>query len=384
MNPLEIYQNLPDEELLCRIDRVRQKWGKKLLILVHYYQKPEIIRLADAVGDSFALSAAAARRQDCEVILFCGVRFMAETADILAQAPGREKKPIVLSPAPHAGCLMASMADGLELQGTWEILESVLGKDSITPVTYVNSSAEVKAFCGKNGGYACTSSNARKVLARALSERDRVLFLPDQQLGRNTALELGIPEEKICLWASANPIVHDELRRLEREGFPLPTSARCKITREELIRSKVILWDGYCPVHQRFTLDQIQQLRAENPRIQILVHPECAQSVVSAADAAGSTKKILDLVQGGSDGDIWGIGTERRMVEALAQDFPMQTILPLSSEKPLCSTMDEVSLSSICQTLESMDEGTILNQVSVPESIASDARLALERMLSCQ
>jgi len=390
--PLEFYNSLTESELLTRIETVRRRWGKRLLVLVHYYQKPKLVRLADAVGDSFALSKAAAKNPDCETILFCGVRFMAETADILANDPKIGKKTIVLSPDPEAGCPMADMAAAEEIERAWQELGSVIDTETITPVTYVNSSAEIKAFCGRHGGTACTSSNASAVLKKAFSEKERVFFLPDQHLGRNTSLALGIPAEEIILWNGRNRVMLNEVSRLERDGF-LPDGTQDRLsnetgpfggnTEEAVRRAKVILWNGFCPVHQRFTMAQLRKFRAANPQGKVLVHPECPYSLVAASDEAGSTKKILDVVQQGEPGSVWGIGTERRMVESLAADFSDRTILPLAEEKPICEMMDRMTLANVCRTLEALDRGEPVQTIEVPAEIAEQARKALERMLAC-
>ncbi len=386
------------EGLKKRIREIKERWGKRLLLLGHYYQKPEILEFADFIGDSFQLSKEAAASEGCDAIVFCGVHFMAETADILANAPNRlalRERPVeVLIPDLTAGCPMADMADLSEVEEVWARLGEVIDVNEVAPVTYVNSSAAIKAFCGDRNGFACTSSNAAKVLSRALSERKRVLFLPDQQLGRNVALAMGIPREEIVLWNSANAMMIAKVKRLESEGF-LPEGTGERIielsrkpfggnSEEAIQNAKVILWNGFCPVHQRFTLSDIDRFRKDHPGGQVIVHPECPESVVSGADQSGSTKRILDSVTGGAPGSVWGIGTERRMVESLAARFTDREVYPLSPAKPLCPMMNKITLEGLCRSMESLEGEELIYPVRVEESIASGARLALNRMLECQ
>lgn len=360
------------QQLIERIGAIRAKWGRRLLILGHYYQKPEILALADHRGDSFQLSVAAAQNADCEAIVFCGVHFMAETADILANAPEKiaargGKRAAVILPETTAGCPMADMATRSDLERIWGELGETVDLSEITPITYVNSSAAVKAFCGARDGLACTSSNADKVLRWAFARRRRVLFLPDQHLGRNTARTMGISENEITL-LSIGPNKTDL------------TAA----DQEKIASARVILWPGYCPVHQLFTFEQVETIRRERPKTNIVVHPECDRSVVAAADIAGSTKKILDAVRDSAPGSSWAIGTERRMVDALVTAFGDREILPLSPDKPLCETMDRITLDHLATSLEALDAGGPKNVVRVEEPLAADARRALERMLECR
>lgn len=396
MESLDAYRLMSDKELTARIDTIRGKWGKRLLTLGHYYQKPEILALSDAVGDSFALSAAAAKNLDCEVILFCGVRFMAETADILANSPTARgakngRRTVVLSPDPDAGCPMADMATLDEVERAWTELGTVIDTGDLTPITYVNSSAEIKAFCGELGGSACTSSNASAVLKRAFSEKSRVFFLPDQHLGRNTALALGIDPEEIVLYNGKNALMLRELEKLDRDDllpfdeFQTVRDGRGElggISVEALRRARVILWNGFCPVHQRFTPEHLRKIRFSQPQMNIVVHPECRHEIVVEADDSGSTKKILDLVAGSPPGSSWAIGTERRMVDALISDFSDRNILSLAQDRPICETMDQISLAAVCRTLEALDRGEPIHLVHVHSNIAAPARVALERMLA--
>lgn len=387
------------DDLSQRIAAIRLRWGKRLLILGHYYQKPEILANSDFRGDSFQLSAEAAQNTEGEAIVFCGVHFMAETADILANAPERVaarggKRIPVLLPDSMAGCPMADMATLDEVTEAWESLGSVIDLDDVTPITYVNSSAAIKAFCGARGGLACTSSNARAVLDWSFRQKSRVLFLPDENLGRNTALAMGVTAEKLAVYHVANPKLLGELALLEADGLIPDGSAERErqATRgglggnspEAIRESRVILWRGFCPVHQRFTIDDVRRVKTASPEAKIVVHPECRHEVVAASDEAGSTKRILDLVRESPSGSNWAVGTERRMVDALAADFPDRTILPLADEKPRCDTMDRITLKNLLRTLESLDADRPENVVTVPDAVASDARSALTRMLACR
>ncbi len=388
--PLSYYQSIPEETLRNRIDSIRRRMGARLRILVHYYQKEEILAIADDVGDSYGLSAAASK-SGCEVILFCGVRFMAETADILANAKREGNRRVtVVSPNPDAGCRMADMATLAELENAWRLLGEAVGTEGLVPVTYVNSSAEVKAFCGKHGGYACTSSNALAVMRRVFANPDsRVFFLPDQQLGRNVAAWMGFPPEQVFSYHGGNSVVKTNVQQLVRDGF-LPAGSVEELTpaaeldRDAVGAAKVILWDGFCPLHQRFTVEQIDRARRARPDVKVVVHPECPREVVARSDEAGSTKKILDLVAAAEDASVWAIGTERRMVEALQRDFPTKTILPLSDEMPMCHSMNTITLASVCRALEGIESGYPDGVVTVEREIAQPALLALERMLQCK
>lgn len=387
-----------DQAMARRIEEIKAKWGKRLCILGHYYQRPEVLAHADVLGDSFKLSKDAASRDGCDVIVFCGVHFMAETADILANAPNRlalREKPVeVLLPNPAAGCPMADMATLQNVEAAWNAMAEVIDVDEIAPITYVNSSAAIKAFCGQRGGFACTSSNADKVLRKAFSEKKRVFFLPDEHLGRNTSLNLGIPREEILLWHNTNTVMLEETANLERNGFlPAGTAASVAALAEKplggndpqaLRGAKVILWKGFCPVHQEFQPTHIARFRDDHSGAKIAVHPECRRDVVSVSDEAGSTKKILDLVAASQPGSEWGIGTERHFVESLRRGYADRKIFPLSPDEPICRGMDRISLADLCRSLESLEEGNPVYRVEVSETIAAGARLALNRMLECQ
>ena len=364
---LEEYQSLSSEELTRRIQAVRDQLGPKLVILGHHYQQDEVIALSDLRGDSFQLSKLAAANETCEAIVFCGVHFMAETADILANRPERltqrdgRRIPVVL-PDLEAGCSMADMADEDQVEACWEQLGEVIDTNEVTPVTYVNSSAALKAFCGRHGGIVCTSSNARTVLDWAMAQRPRVLFFPDQHLGRNTALAMGISPEAMPLW---NPAA-------ETLGGNTP---------EQIRNGKVYLWQGYCSVHQMFQPEHIERFRKEIPDAKIIVHPECMREVVDRADLSGSTGKILNEVEAAPAGSKWVIGTELHLVNRLKQEHPEQEIHFLGPIVCLCSTMARIDLPNLCRAVENLAAGTPLNIIRVDDDTARDALTALERML---
>ncbi|MGL4944479.1 MAG: quinolinate synthase NadA [Thermoguttaceae bacterium] len=350
-----------------RIDAMRQLLGPRLLILGHHYQCDDVLAQSDLAGDSFQLSAKAATVNECEVIVFCGVHFMAETADILVNAASRRaarggKWIDVVLPDSDAGCSMADMANDSQLAKCYEELAAHIDIADLTPITYVNSTAAVKAFCGARNGFACTSSNAAKVLAAAWRERKRVIFLPDQHLGRNTASAMQIAEDEMVLW---NP--HEPL------GGTTP---------DALKRARVILWDGFCCVHQHFHKEHVAAIREAYPGVCVIVHPECSQGVVDAADESGSTSQILDRVAASPAGACFAIGTEYNLVQRLAKRFPDKTIVNLSASPQCCSTMALITPEKLANTLESIAAGRRDNVVRVNESVAHDACLALERMLN--
>ena len=361
--PVE-YQRMSDDELHARIRAAKESLGDKLVILGHYYQRDEVVQYADFVGDSFQLANAALTKPDAEAIVFCGVHFMAETADILA----RPEQHVIL-PNLAAGCSMADMADEDSVEAAWEQLMALYededvsdGKQPVVPVTYMNSSAALKAFCGRNGGIVCTSSNAATVLEWAFERGHRVLFFPDQHLGRNTAKAMGIPLEQIPMVNARKPgLGHDDPQVLRD--------------------AKVLLWPGFCSVHKRFTVDQIEQARAQYPGVKVVVHPECPMPVVDAADASGSTEKIRKFVDASQPGDVIAIGTEINMVNRLAAQYPDRTIFCLDPVICPCSTMYRIHPGYLAWTLDGLIEGEIRNEIVVPEDVARDAKIALERML---
>ena len=358
------WQQIPNEylhytadELDQRIGEARAKLGKTVTILGHHYQREEVIKYADFQGDSFLLSREAASRPEADYIIFCGVHFMAETACILA-APHQK----VILPNITAGCSMADMAPMEDVDDAWADLEDVLGTGGIIPVTYMNSIAGIKALCGRNGGAVCTSSNAKKVLEWAFEQGERVLFLPDQHLGRNTALELGVPLDEMVVW---NPF--------RQMGGNTP---------EQLRKAKMVLWQGHCSVHTRFTVSQIDAARALHPDINIIVHPECPMETVQAADMVGSTEFIREKVNSGAPGSKWGIGTEVSLVNRLAINNPDKTVFCLDPVTCPCSTMYRVHPAYVLWMLEGLLEGKVNNEITVPEDIQRDSKIALERMLS--
>ncbi|MDE0823387.1 MAG: quinolinate synthase NadA [Dehalococcoidia bacterium] len=351
------YLHYTADELDRRIGDARAKLGKTVTILGHHYQREEVIKYADFQGDSFLLSVEAASRPEADYIIFCGVHFMAETACILA-APHQK----VILPNITAGCSMADMAPMEDVDDAWADLEDVLGPGGIIPVTYMNSIAGIKALCGRNGGAVCTSSNAKKVLEWAFEQGERVLFLPDQHLGRNTALELGIPLDEMVVW---NPF--------RQMGGNTP---------EQLRNAKMVLWQGHCSVHTRFTVSQINAARALHPDINIIVHPECPMETVQAADMVGSTEFIREKVNSGVPGSKWGIGTEVSLVNRLAINNPDKTVFCLDPVTCPCSTMYRVHPAYVLWMLEGLLEGKVNNEITVPEDIQRDSKIALERMLS--
>ena len=364
---LQPYQSLDDEVLTERIQKVRGEMGSRLLILGHHYQQDAVIELSDLRGDSLKLSATAAEREQCEAIVFCGVHFMAETADILANRPqrlaerGGRRVPVVL-PDLEAGCSLADMAEIDQVEDCWQQLAEVIEVDDVMPITYVNSAASLKAFCGRHGGIVCTSANAAKVLDWAFKRRGRVLFFPDQHLGRNTARAMGIPLEQMPVW---DP-------RQERLGGN---------DEEAIRRSRVMLWQGFCSVHQVFLPEHVEQFRREHPGIKIMVHPECMMEVVDQADEVGSTGKILKTVEAAPPGTKWAIGTELHMVNRLKHDHPEQEIHFLSPVVCMCATMYRIDLVHLCWSLENLAAGTPVNVIEVDAETAGGALMALERML---
>ncbi|MAV34086.1 MAG: quinolinate synthase [Planctomycetaceae bacterium] len=361
------YRSVANEELATRIDAVRAQLGSRLLILGHHYQQDAVIAHSDLRGDSYQLSQSAAGSDECRWIVFCGVHFMAETADILANRPekiaARDGQRVdVILPDMAAGCSMADMAAIEQVEAAWEDLAEVVDVDQITPVTYVNSAASLKAFCGQRGGVVCTSSNARAALEWAFQQTPRVLFFPDQHLGRNTSLGMGIDADEMPVW---NP--HDD-----QLGGTTP---------EALQQSRVILWQGHCSVHQMFRAEHVRQFRERYPAIQILVHPECMQEVNDLADISGSTGKIIETVRGAAAGTEWAIGTELHLVNRLKSEHPEQEIHFLSPIVCMCATMHRIDLAHLCWSLENLLAGHPVNTISVEPETARWARVALERML---
>ena len=360
---LRLQQPLPDDHTLAtpaqleaRIAAAKAELADRLLILGHHYQRDEVIRWADARGDSLKLARYAAENAHASDIVFCGVHFMAESADILTGSHQR-----VVLPDLNAGCSMADMADADEVEECWDALAGVIDVERVVPITYVNSSAAVKAFVGRHGGACCTSSNARGVLTWALERGDRVLFVPDQHLGRNTALAMGYPPSEMRVW---NP-------RFEQGG----------LEERDIKDSRFLLWKGHCSVHQRFTPAHVAAARAEHPGVSVIVHPECAQEVVALADRVGSTERILAWVDEAPAGAVVAVGTEIHMVRRMAADHPDKTIFSLDPLICPCSTMFRIDEPHLAWCLETLARGEIVNQITVDPETAAGARLALSRML---
>ncbi len=365
--PFESYRELDSAELTRRIQAVRDAMGEELLILGHHYQQDEVIALSDLRGDSYQLSKLAAEHTQCRTIVFCGVHFMAETADIVANRPERladrdgRRIPVIL-PDLAAGCSMADMADIEQVEDCWEELGEVLDMDRVVPVTYINSAASLKAFCGQHGGIVCTSSNARAVLEWAFARGDRVFFFPDQHLGRNTAMGMGIPLDAMPVW---DPFA-------EELGGNSP---------DAIENSRVILWKGWCSVHQMFRPEHVEMFRQRDPEIRILVHPECPREVFELADVSGSTNKIIQTIEEAPPGSHWAIGTELHLVNRLKQKHPDKEIHFLSPVVCMCATMYRIDLPHLCWSLENLAAGTPVNVVEVDDETARWARIAIERML---
>jgi quinolinate synthase len=364
---LRPYKSLSNEELSARIEAVRRELGPKLLILGHHYQQDEVIAHSDLRGDSYQLSQMAAASRECRFIVFCGVHFMAETADILANRPEKlaernGQRVTVILPDMAAGCSMADMAAIEQVEEAWKQLGEVIDTQDLTPVTYINSAASLKAFCGRHGGIVCTSSNARAVLEWAFRRTRRVFFFPDQHLGRNTALKMGLTNAQMPVWD--------------------PYESELGGHREETIRdSRVILWKGHCSVHQMFRAEHVHLFRQRYPGIKILVHPECPQEVVDLADVSGSTSKIIQTVQQAPPGTKWAIGTELHLVHRLKKEHPEQEIHFLSPVVCMCATMYRIDLAHLCWSLENLAAGQPVNVIEVDDETARWSLVALERML---
>ena len=347
-----------DPDLVARAQRAREALGERAYLLGHHYQRDEVIAFADVTGDSFKLAQQAAAHPEAEYIVFCGVHFMAESADILT-GPHQQ----VVLPDLAAGCSMADMATIRAVEECWEALDSVGLAASTVPITYMNSSAAIKAFTGRNRGAVCTSSNAERSLRWAFDQADRVLFLPDQHLGRNTAvLDLGLSLADCVVW---DP-------RLPMGGLDAQT----------LARARMILWKGHCSVHGRFTPGNVDDVRRRVPGVQVIVHPECQYEVVQKADVVGSTERIIAAISQAPAGSSWAVGTELNLVRRLAQEHPDQTIVYLDDTVCFCSTMNRIDLPHLVWSLESLAAGTIVNRIEVDPQTARWARVALDRMLS--
>ena len=347
-----------DPNLVNRARLARATLGNRAMILGHHYQRDEVIEFADITGDSFKLAQAAAENRDAEFIFFCGVHFMAESADILTSADQK-----VILPDLAAGCSMADMATATQVNEAWKVLTELGVANTTIPVTYMNSSAAIKSFTGENGGTICTSSNAERAMRWALEQGEKVLFLPDQHLGRNTAvLKLGLSLDDCGLWN--------------------PWKPRGGLTDDEIRSAKVLLWRGHCSVHGRFSLANVEEVRKRIPQVNVLVHPECQHDVVKAADHVGSTEGIIKTVTAAPAGSAWAIGTELNLVKRLAAANPDKTVVFLDKTVCYCSTMNRIDLPHLLWSMESLVAGRLVNQIKVDERTANFARLALERMLA--
>jgi quinolinate synthase len=347
-----------DPDLVDRARAARKALGSRVLVLGHHYQRNEVIEFADITGDSFKLAQEAAKASNVENIIFCGVHFMAESADILTS----DKQKVIL-PDLAAGCSMADMATANQVTKCWEELASIGVAKEVIPVTYMNSSAAIKSFTGEHGGTICTSSNAESAMKWAFTQGSKILFLPDQHLGRNTAvLSLGLSLEDCVLWNPWKPMGG--------------------LTEEEIKKAKVILWRGHCSVHGRFSIDSVNEIRSRVPGVQILVHPECTHEVVQAADRVGSTEKIIKIVEQSPAGSKWAIGTELNLVQRISQNNPDKEIYFLDKDICYCSTMNRIDLPHLVWAMESLVSGTVVNQIRVAPEVAKYSKLALERMLA--
>ncbi|MFG1902060.1 quinolinate synthase NadA [Micromonospora carbonacea] len=347
-----------DPDLVARAAAAKAKLGDRVFVLGHHYQRDEVIQFADVTGDSFKLAREAAARPDAEYIVFCGVHFMAESADILTS----ERQRVVL-PDLAAGCSMADMAVLTQVESAWDALTELGVAAQTVPVTYMNSSADIKGFVGRNGGVVCTSSNAKRALDWAFEQGSKVLFLPDQHLGRNTAvLELGLSLDDCVLYDPHKP------------GGGL--------TPQQLRDAKMILWRGHCSVHGRFTLDSVEDVRARVPGVNVLVHPECRHEVVTAADHVGSTEYIIRAIEAAPAGSAWAVGTELNLVRRLALAHPDKQIMFLDKAVCYCSTMNRIDLPHLVWALEELVAGRVANQITVDADTAHHARVALDRMLA--
>jgi quinolinate synthase len=354
------YWDLDAAQLVERVAIARKKLGTRLIVLGHHYQREDIIQFADFRGDSFKLAQWAAQHPEADYIVFCGVHFMAEAADILS-APHQT----VVLPNMAAGCSMADMADPEDVYACWEELEEAGFADKVVPVTYMNSAASLKAFCGQHGGIVCTSSNAAAVLKWAFERGEKVLFFPDQHLGRNTGAKMGVPLDEMLLW-----------------NYNKPYGSLGGMTDAELDMARVILWQGHCSVHQRFTVSQIEAARARFPGLKVVVHPECRYDVVQAADLNGSTEFIAKTIAEAPAGSRWAVGTEINLVSRLAHENPDKTVFCLDPVVCPCSTMYRIHPAYLCWTVEELAAGRIVNRVQVDEETARYAKVALDRMLT--
>ena len=353
----DLYSRATPSELASRIRSAKEALGRRLLILGHHYQRDEVMVWADARGDSFGLSRVAAERHDADYVVFCGVHFMAESADILTA----DHQQVVL-PDLNAGCSMADMADLDSVEEAWEDLARVTDVDAVVPITYMNSSAALKAFVGRHGGAVCTSSNARTVLTWALDRGAKVLFFPDQHLGRNTGYQLGFTEADMRVWDPRRAMGGNDEAGVKEATF--------------------LLWKGHCSVHQRFRPEHVDDFRLRHPGGLVVVHPECAHDVVEMADAVGSTDYIIGVVDRAEAGTVVGVGTEIHLVNRLGAEHPHLTVESLDPVVCPCSTMFRIDAAHLAWVLDGLMDGQVRNRINVDPVTAADARVALERMLA--
>jgi quinolinate synthase len=359
---LENYLVLPDHTMDARIAAARRELGKECVVLGHHYQRDEVVRFADYRGDSYRLSQVAAQAEG-RYIVFCGVHFMAESADVLARS-GQS----VILPDLNAGCSMADMAEISQVEAAWDqFVDWGFADDDgngITPITYMNSTAAIKAFCGERGGLVCTSSNAKGAFDWGFGKNERLFFLPDQHLGRNTGFARGIALDEMVVWD--------------------PYQLQGGLTAERVRKAKVILWKGHCSVHQRFLPEHVERVRGTYPGIQVVVHPECRWEVCQKADSIGSTDHIIKFVQQAPSGSSIAIGTEIHLVNRLAKEYPDKHVITLDDSGCLCTTMYRISPQHLCWALENLVDGNIVNQIKVKDNVKRWARVALDRMLEIQ
>jgi quinolinate synthase len=354
---LEDYLALPDHSMDARIAAARTKLGATTILLGHHYQRDEVIRFADATGDSYKLSKIASET-DAKYVVFCGVHFMAESADVLGH-PGQQ----VILPDLNAGCSMADMAEISQVEACWETLEKLGLASETIPLTYMNSTAAIKAFCGERGGLVCTSSNARSAFEWAFARGKRILFLPDQHLGRNTGYAMGIPLEEMVVWD--------------------PWGLQGGQSKQAFQDSRIVLWKGHCAVHQRFLPSHVEEMRAKHPGIQVIVHPECRWEVCQKADALGSTERLISLVENAPEGSTFAVGTEIHLVNRMARRFAAEgkRVFSLDNHGCLCTTMYRISPQHLAWALENLVEGRVVNQIKVRPGVKRWAKVALDRML---
>ncbi len=353
----EQYLSLTDSQAIKRIARIKKKIGKELLILGHHYQRDEVIQFADLRGDSYLLSKKASENQEAKYIVFCGVHFMAESADILSAPQQR-----VILPDMDAGCSMADMADIDLVEEAWSRIEEEVGAESYIPVTYINCSAAVKAFCGERNGLVCTSSNAKAVFQWVFKQGKKIFFMPDEHLGRNMGVILGIPLKQMPLWD--------------------PGEENGSLDGKDIEKAKILLWKGYCQVHQRFAVEQIEYFRDKFPDMKIIVHPECSLEVVQKSDFVGSTSYIINMIREAPSGSQWAVGTEIHLVNRLRNEHPDKLVTSLVPGVCLCSTMNRIDPQHLLWVLDELDNGRIVNEIEVPNEIAAQAKVALDRMLA--